>query len=66
MSSLLRKIAKGKFNPALATAGGKRIKPKWVANYRMTRPESKYQPHNGFNVVYSTTTNGHIVREFVK
>jgi len=66
MSSLLRKISKGKFNPALSTAGGKRHKPKWGENYRMTRPESKYTPHNGFNVVYSTNAHGQIVREFVK
>jgi len=65
MSSLLRKVQKGKFNPALRTSGGKARPVRWGNNYRMTRTESKYMPHNGFNVVYSKNAHGHIVREFV-
>ena len=65
MSSLLRNIQKGKFNPALRSAGGKRRPTRWGKNCRMTRPESKYTPHHGFNVVYSTNAHGRIIREFV-
>ena len=65
MSSLLRKIQKGKFNPALRTEGGKRRPARWGDNYRTVRRESKYIPHNGSNVVYSTNAYGNIVRDFI-
>lgn len=65
MSSLARKIQKGKFNPLLKGSRKKRTTV-LASPYRIRRAESKYQPHNGFNVVYSTNAHGQIVREFVK
>jgi len=65
MSSHLRNIEKGKFNPLLRVARKRPSRP-LAGPYRIRRSESKYEPHSGFNVVYSKNVHGHIVREFVK
>lgn len=65
MSSHLRNIEKGKFNPLLRVARKRPSQP-LAGPYRIRKAESKYQPHNGFSVVYSKNSHGHIVREKVK